>query len=107
MSLSFWHSRCVVLDELQDDTVTDPGTPETSTDASTAAQAVDSLRKFVRVTDRRPNGLVAFEFAIGWPDLAAELVLPEAMFQEFCAKHQVEFLTGESEEKLGDHSDEH
>lgn len=85
----------------------DSGTPETSADTPVNPQAVESLRKFVRVTDRRPNGLVAFEFAIGWPDLAAELVLPEAMFQEFCVKHQVEFLTGVSEEKLGDHSDEH
>jgi phenol hydroxylase P0 protein len=81
--------------------------PEPSADLSSDALVREQLRKYVRVNERRPNGLVAFEFAIGWPDLAAELVLPEAMFQEFCATHKVEFLVGDREEKLGDHSDEH
>jgi len=33
-----------------------------------AAEAFDVGRKFVRVLERRPDGLVAFEFAIGEPD---------------------------------------
>lgn len=87
--------------------MTAPLSPEPSAEPSQDGLGTEQLRKFVRVTDRRANGLVAFEFAIGWPDLAAELVLPEALFQEFCATHKVEFLVGDSEEKLGDHSDEH
>lgn len=62
-------------------------------DARTDSQApVDVTRKFVRVTQVRGDGLVAFEFSIGWPELAAELVLPRAAFHEFCAKHQVQRL---------------
>jgi phenol/toluene 2-monooxygenase (NADH) P0/A0 len=48
----------------------------------------DVTRKFVRVTQVRGDGLVAFEFSIGWPELAAELVLPRAAFEEFCSTHQ-------------------
>ena len=36
-----------------------------------------------------PDGLVSFEFSIGWPELAVELMLPAAAFDEFCAKNQV------------------
>lgn len=59
-------------------------------------------RKFVRVTEKRANDLVAFEFSVGWPDLSVELVMPQPMFDDFCARHQVEFLTEPVGEKLGD-----
>lgn len=52
----------------------------------------DVTRKFVRVTGERAGGLVVFEFSIGWPELAVELVLPRAAFEEFCATHQVQRL---------------
>lgn len=61
---------------------------ETKLDAPT----VDMRKKFVRVIEQRPNGLVAFEFAIGWPDLSLELLLPRPAFEEFCATHQVQRL---------------
>lgn len=50
---------------------------------------VDLTRKFVRVTEERADGLVSFEFAIGWPELCVELLLPRAAFAEFCARQQV------------------
>lgn len=53
----------------------------------------DITRKFVRVMRTLPNGLIEFEFAIGDPDVAAELVMPKAAFEEFCASNQVEMLT--------------
>jgi len=53
---------------------------------------VDVTQKFVRVIDQRSDGLVAFEFAIGWPELSVELVLPRPAFEEFCATHQVRRL---------------
>ncbi len=53
---------------------------------------VDTRRRFVRVSERRADGLVAFEFAIGWPDLAVELLLPEAAFAEFCERNSVQLL---------------
>ena len=52
----------------------------------------DSSRKFVRVTERRDDGLVAFEFSIGWPELAVELMLPAPAFEAFCANNRVQRL---------------
>ncbi|MBN8507658.1 MAG: phenol hydroxylase subunit [Burkholderiales bacterium] len=52
-------------------------------------ETVDTSRRFVRVLETRPNGLVAFEFSIGWPELAVELMLPPAAFAEFCAVNRV------------------
>ena len=53
---------------------------------------LDVTRKFVRVRGERDGDLVVFEFSIGWPELAVELVLPRAAFDEFCATHQVQRL---------------
>ena len=52
----------------------------------------DPTRKFVRVLATLPNGLIEFEFAVGEPELAVELVMPKAAFDEFCASNQVEFI---------------
>ena len=54
-------------------------------------------RKFVRVTSPEGSEFVHFEFAIGWPDLSAELTLQREQFDEFCKKHQVEFLGPDDE----------
>ena len=58
-----------------------------------ATGTFDITRKFVRVMRTRPNGLIEFEFAVGDPDVAAELVMPKAAFDEFCASNHVEFLS--------------
>lgn len=50
---------------------------------------LDTSKRFVRVIERRTDGLVSFEFSIGWPELAVELMLPSAAFDEFCARNQV------------------
>ncbi len=52
----------------------------------------DISRKFVRVIAQRPDGLVAFEFSIGWPELSVELVLPKVAFEQFCITQNVERL---------------
>lgn len=63
----------------------------------------DLSRKFVRVLREGDDGLVAFEFAIGWPDLAVELAMPRPMFEEFCRRQQVERLAPEAaSERLGE-----
>lgn len=56
----------------------------------------DVTRRFVRVLRSLPNGLIEFEFAIGDPDVAAELVMPKAAFDEFCRANQVEFLADQA-----------
>lgn len=50
---------------------------------------------FVRVRERRADGFIEFDFAIGDPELSVELILPEAAFQEFCATNQVRHLSDE------------
>ncbi len=52
----------------------------------------DTTRRLVRVIEERTDGLVAFEFSIGWPELAVELLLPAPAFAEFCAANKVERL---------------
>jgi phenol hydroxylase P0 protein len=79
----------------------DSGIDALVTDEATLA------RRFVRVTDRQPNGIIAFEFSVGWPDMSVELALPEPQFNEFCLNNKVEFLTEAVGTKLGDHHDEH
>ena len=64
-------------------------------------------RRYVRILRKQPNGLVAFEFSVGWPDMGCELVLPEDLFNEFCIKNQVEFLTEAVGEKLGENNVEY
>lgn len=50
---------------------------------------MDIRQRYVRVTSRRADGLVAFEFAIGWPELFVELLLPRLAFEQFCLDNQV------------------
>lgn len=53
---------------------------------------VDTRVRYVKLIEERADGLVAFEFAIGWPELAVELVLPAPAFAEFCAANRVQRL---------------
>ncbi len=55
----------------------------------------DPNRRFVRVLGER-EGFVEFEFAMGEPELMAELVMPRAAFETFCRVQQVEFLAPEA-----------
>ncbi|WP_097459478.1 phenol hydroxylase subunit [Mangrovitalea sediminis] len=48
---------------------------------------------YVRVTDRRPDGFVEFDFSYGDSDLYVELILPVQAFSEFCANNQVAYLS--------------
>jgi phenol hydroxylase P0 protein len=53
----------------------------------------DIARKFVRIKQVRTDGLVCFEFAIGWPELFVDLMLPRAAFDDFCVQQQVQRLS--------------
>lgn len=52
----------------------------------------DAGRRYVRVCNRRPDGFIEFEFSIGDPELAVELMLPETAFHEFCLANEVIML---------------
>jgi len=64
-------------------------TPEPAT---SDAIACDVSRRFVRVLQVRSNGLVEFEFSIGWPELSVELMLPQPAFEAFCRNNHVQRL---------------
>jgi len=66
----------------------------------------DTSRRFVRVTDERDDGLVAFDFAIGWPELSVELLLPRAAFEAFCTENRVVRLPPHPEPHPADHDQE-
>lgn len=59
---------------------------------------IDVNRKFVRLLERRPDGLVEFEFAIAEPSLFVEMLLPEEAFAEFCETQRVELLPPRAEQ---------
>lgn len=61
----------------------------------TRTPAPSDLVKWVRVTRRRPDGFVEFDFAIGDPDLCVDLILPTAAFDEFCVTNRVQHLSTE------------
>jgi len=49
----------------------------------------DPSARFIRVIQTRCDGLVAFEFAVGEPQLFVEMLLPQAQFEEFCERQGV------------------
>ncbi|HRQ59134.1 MAG TPA: phenol hydroxylase subunit [Azoarcus taiwanensis] len=59
---------------------------------------MDLSRKFVRLVERREDGLVEFEFSIGDPELYAEMLLPADAYEDFCRINAVTVLEGEREE---------
>ncbi|OWW20255.1 phenol hydroxylase subunit [Noviherbaspirillum denitrificans] len=61
-----------------------------------SSNTFDTARKFVRVIEKRDNGMVEFEFAIGEPELFVELLLPGHAFAEFCSANAVTVLDGAS-----------
>ncbi len=70
----------------------DPATPTDPLPLALELAPCDTTLRFVRVIEERADGLVAFEFAIGWPELAVELLLPAPAFAEFCATHRAQQL---------------
>ena len=64
-----------------------------STVASPNAQStLDASRRFVRVCGERGKGFVEFEFAIGEPEVFAEMILERSDFLAFCQANRVEML---------------
>lgn len=63
----------------------------------TAPAGFDTTRRFVRVTGARSSGFVEFDFAVGEPELAVEMILTREAFAEFCERNAVEILPPASE----------
>ncbi len=67
-----------------------PFLQHTPDSAPGSEHAPDVTRKFVLLKEERADGVVVFDFAIGWPDLSVELMMPRAAFDEFCTTQRVE-----------------
>ncbi|WP_271410509.1 phenol hydroxylase subunit [Pseudomonas sp. Q1-7] len=52
----------------------------------------DQLPRYVRVRSEPDAAFVEFDFAIGYPDLFVELVLPRAAFASFCERNRVRHM---------------
>ncbi|PKO51016.1 MAG: phenol hydroxylase [Betaproteobacteria bacterium HGW-Betaproteobacteria-21] len=64
--------------------------------------AIDVSLKYVRLIERRADGFVEFEFAIGEPELCAEMLLPADAFEAFCRSNEVIHLPGRDESSGSD-----
>lgn len=62
-----------------------------------AERTFDTEQRYVRVIERRDDGFVEFAFAIGEPDLAVELLMNAAAFDEFCAVNHVTLLASDAD----------
>lgn len=51
---------------------------------------------YVRVTGTQGERFVEFEFAIGDPDLAVDLIMTFEQFREFCLRHQTQHLDADA-----------
>ena len=67
----------------------------------TAESGFDANRRYVRVCERRLDGFVEFEFAIGDPALCVELMLKEDDFHTFCLANDV-IVLGDADAGQGD-----
>lgn len=56
----------------------------------------DTSLHYVRVTDKRDDGFVEFEFSVGQPEVALEMVLKQQDFEKFCEEQKVTFLDEEA-----------
>lgn len=72
---------------------------------ATEKPQIDVTRKFVRFIERRADGLVEFEFAIGEPELYAEMLLPADAYEAFCATNNVIHLGPRDESSENDASE--
>ena len=55
---------------------------------------------FIHITGTQRDKFIEFEFSVGDPELAVEMIMPVQAFEEFCAKHQVQHLTADEVCKL-------
>lgn len=66
---------------------------------------IDVTKKYVRLIERRADGFVEFEFAIGEPEIYAEMLLPGEAYEAFCKSNEVIHLGPREEQAEGDGSE--
>lgn len=66
-----------------------------ASEVADASARFDPARRFVRVRGRK-RGLVEFDFAIGDPEVAVEMLMQPEDFHAFCREQKVEFIDADS-----------
>jgi phenol hydroxylase P0 protein len=61
--------------------------------------ADNDLTCFVRVRGERKR-FIEFDFAVGSPDLAMEMIMPKELFGEFCRRHRAVMLNQEQSDTI-------
>ncbi|WP_130931817.1 phenol hydroxylase subunit [Pseudomonas sp. Sample_24] len=67
---------------------------------SQPGNAFDQMPRYVRVRSQPGDAFVEFDFAIGYPDLFVELVLPRQAFQQFCESNHVQHMDAQMSDAL-------
>jgi len=67
---------------------------------SQSGNAFDQMPRYVRVRSQPGDAFVEFDFAIGYPDLFVELVLPRQAFQQFCESNHVQHMDAQMSDAL-------
>jgi phenol hydroxylase P0 protein len=58
-------------------------------------KSFDELTRYIRVRSEPGDKFVEFDFAIGYPELFVELVLPREAFEIFCKHNKVVHMDSE------------
>lgn len=67
---------------------------------SQPGNAFDQMPRYVRVRSQPGDAFVECDFAIGYPDLFVELVLPRQAFQQFCESNHVQHMDAQMSDAL-------
>ncbi|AMB87009.1 phenol hydroxylase [Pseudomonas agarici] len=60
----------------------------------------DQMPRYVRVRSKPEDAFVEFDFAIGYPELFVELVLPHHAFKQFCESNHVQHMDAQMSDAL-------
>ena len=60
----------------------------------------EQMPRYVRVRSEPGDAFVEFDFAIGYPELYVELVLPHQAFTPFCETHHVQHMDAQMSRAL-------
>ncbi|QII99140.1 phenol hydroxylase [Stutzerimonas balearica] len=55
-------------------------------------KSFEGFKRYVRLRSEPDARFVEFDFAIGYPDMFVELVLPRQAFADFCRHNRVELM---------------
>jgi phenol hydroxylase P0 protein len=64
------------------------------------ATTFDQMPRFIRIRSEPDATFVEFDFAIGYPELFVELVLPRQAFRQFCTNNHVQHMDAQMSDAL-------